>query len=71
MRHRSGDRRRRVGEDSALTARILTPRGPEMGHREGRSAVADLGRASLSVADRAALLMDVNPAGIWRPIESP
>jgi hypothetical protein len=71
MKHRSRDRPRGLDGDSPLTDRILTPRGPEMGHREGRSGVAGIGRASLTMARQAALLAGVAPSGGWRPIQSP
>jgi hypothetical protein len=71
MKHRSGDRPRGVDGDSPLTDRILTPRGPEMGLREGRSGVAGVGRASLTMADQGGMLAGVAPSGGWRPIQSP
>jgi hypothetical protein len=71
MERRSRERPRKVDGDSPLAARILTSQGPEMGHREGRSDVAGIGRASLVIARRAAFLAGVAPSGGWRPIQSP
>ena len=71
MKRRSRDRPWGVDRDSPLAARILRPRGPEMGHREGHSDVAGLGQASLAMARRAGFRAGVARSGGWRPIESP
>jgi hypothetical protein len=71
MKHRSGDRPRGVDGDSPLADRISAPRGPEMGHPEGRSGVAGLGRESLTMAGQGGLLAGVARPGGWRPIQSP
>jgi hypothetical protein len=71
MRHRPRDRPRGVDGDSPLADRTLTPRGPEMGHREGQSDVAGLGQGCLAMARRAGLRAGVARSGRWRPIQSP
>jgi len=71
MKHRSGDRPRGVDGDSPLADRTLTPRGPERGHREGRSDVAGIGQACLAMACRAGFGAGVARSGEWRPIQSP
>jgi hypothetical protein len=68
MKHRSPDRPRRVDGDSPFADRILTPRDTEIGHQEGRSGV---GLTPIAMADQAAFLAAVAPAGGWRPIQSP
>jgi hypothetical protein len=71
MRQRSGDRPGRVDGDSPLADRILTPRGPELGHPEGRSNVVGIGQVRLDTARRAVLFAGVVPPRGWRPIQSP
>jgi hypothetical protein len=71
MRHRSRDRPRGTDGDSPHADRILTPRGPEMGPREGQSDAAGISPACLAMAHRAAFLAGVAPSGGWRPIQSP
>jgi hypothetical protein len=71
MRHRSGESPRRADGDSPPAAGISTPGGPEMRPHEGRSDVAGLGLASLTMPRRTPLLAGVAESGGWRPIESP
>ena len=71
MRHRAGDRPRRADGDSPLADRTLTPRGPEMGDREGQSDVVGLGQACLAMAHRAGLRAGVASFRGWGPIQSP
>ena len=71
MKQRSGDRPGRVDGDSPLADRILTPRGPELGHPEGRSSVVGIGQVRLATARRAVLVARVVPPRGWRPIQSP
>jgi hypothetical protein len=71
MKDRSRDRLRGVDGDSPLTDRTLTPRGPERGHREGRSDVAGIGQTCLAMARGAGFGAGVAPSGGWRPIQSP
>jgi hypothetical protein len=71
MKQRSGDRPGRVDGDSPLADRILTPRGPELGHPEGRSKVIGIGQVRLARARRAVFLAGVDPSRGWRPIQSP
>jgi hypothetical protein len=71
MRHRSRDRPRGTDGDSPLADRILTPQGPQMGHREGQADVAGIGQACLAMTRRAAFLAGVALPRGWRPIQSP
>jgi hypothetical protein len=71
MRHRSGDHPRGTDGDSPLADWILTPRAPEMGHREGQVDVAGLGQACLAMTRRAVFLARVAPPGGWLSIQSP
>jgi hypothetical protein len=71
MRRRSRDHPRGTDGDSPLADRILTPRGPEMGHREGQPDVARLGQACLAMTYRTVFLAGVAPPGGWMSIQSP
>jgi hypothetical protein len=71
MKHRSPDRPRRVDGDSPFADRILTPRGTEIGHQEGRAGVAGVDLTPLAMADQADFVAAVAPSGGWRPIQSP
>jgi hypothetical protein len=71
MRHRSRDHPRGTDGDSSLPDRILTPRGPEMGHWERQPDVAGIDQACLAMTRRAVFLAGVAPPGEWRPIQSP
>ena len=71
MKHRSGDRPRRVDGDPPLADRTLTPRGPERGPREGHSDVTGTGPAWLAMARRSGFRAGVARSGGWGPIESP
>jgi hypothetical protein len=71
MKDRSRDRPQGVDGDSPLADRILTPRGRELGHREGRSNVVGIGQVRLATAQRAVLVAGVVPPRGWRPIQSP